>query len=97
MFDILNKQYTDIRHIQSMVRIYVIIPAKSITHGEELFYLRGIMWYGLYLGDGSERDVDYTAVSLHQMAVAMNKYYEQKTVIIFNDEWDVVIDYKKME
>ncbi len=36
------------------------------------------MSYGSYLGDGSERGVDYTADSLHQMAVAMNKYYEIK-------------------
>eukprot|EP01084_Bolivina_argentea_P105630 189171_1 len=33
----------------------VIIAAKSITHGEELFHLRGIMSYGSYLFDGSER------------------------------------------
>eukprot|EP01084_Bolivina_argentea_P306463 529583_1 len=33
----------------------VIIAAKCITQGEELFHLRGIMSYGSYLGDGSER------------------------------------------
>ncbi len=32
-----------------------------------------LLSYGSYFGDGSERGVDYTADSLHQMAVAMNK------------------------
>eukprot|EP01083_Nonionella_stella_P288833 982864_1 len=33
----------------------VVISAKEITDGEEIFHLRGLMAYGSYLGDGSER------------------------------------------
>eukprot|EP01083_Nonionella_stella_P093999 263663_1 len=38
----------------------VIISADQINHGEEIFHLRGLMAYGSFLGDGSERGPDYT-------------------------------------
>ncbi len=49
-----------------------------VFHLEELFHLRGMMSYGSFLGDGSERGPDYTAEALHQFAVAMTKYYENQ-------------------
>ena len=39
----------------------VAFSADMITHGEEVFHLRGLMSYGTFLGDGSERGPDYTA------------------------------------
>jgi nitric oxide reductase subunit B len=56
----------------------VIISAKQINDGERIFHLRGMMSYGSFLGDGSERGVDFTADSLHQMADGMMKYYQDE-------------------
>ncbi len=56
----------------------VVVSEGEINHGEELFHLRGIMSYGSFLGDGSERGRDYTADALHEVAVAMTKYYKKK-------------------
>jgi nitric oxide reductase subunit B len=74
----------------------VIISANMIKHGEEVFHTRGLMSYGTYLGDGSERGPDYTAEALHIMAVSMGKHYEE-TVIRKNPgamgaaDWEAMI------
>ena len=56
----------------------VVISADMINHGEEVFHIRGLMDYGTFLGDGSERGPDFTAEALHITAVAMAEYYEGK-------------------
>ncbi len=56
----------------------VAFSADMITHGEEVFHLRGLMSYGSFLGDGSERGPDYTAEALHMTAVSMVKHYQSR-------------------
>lgn len=53
-----------------------VISRETIKHGQEVFHLRGLMNYGSFWGDGAERGPDFTADSLHRMAVAMREYYE---------------------
>ena len=55
----------------------VIIPAENIKQCEEIFHLRGLMSYGSFLGDGSERGPDFTAEELHQFALGMIKHYSK--------------------
>jgi nitric oxide reductase large subunit len=56
----------------------VIFRADQISHGEEIFYLRGLMSVGSFLGDGSERGPDYTAEALHVMATSVVKHYQRQ-------------------
>ena len=56
----------------------VVFSADMITHGEEVFHLRGLMSYGSFLGDGSERGPDYTAEALHLTAASMVKHYQSQ-------------------
>ena len=42
--------------------------------------MRGLMAYGSFLGDGSERGPDYTADALHQFALGMGKFYESQVL-----------------
>ncbi len=52
-----------------------IFSAGLITRGWEVFHLRGLMTYGSFLGDGSERGPDYTAEALHALAVGIVQHY----------------------
>ncbi len=40
----------------------VIISQKQINGGQRIFHLRGMMAHGSFLGDGSERGVDFTGM-----------------------------------
>ena len=56
----------------------VIITEAEIMKGQEIFHLRGLMNYGSFWGDGAERGPDFTAETLHTMAVAMKGYYAEQ-------------------
>jgi len=55
-----------------------VISAELINRGEEVFHLRGLMDWGTFMGDGSERGPDFTADSLHRTVVVMQSFYENE-------------------
>ena len=56
----------------------IIVSADEVMAGQKLFHVRGLMNYGSFWGDGAERGPDFTAESLHAMAVAMKAYYAEQ-------------------
>jgi nitric oxide reductase subunit B len=52
-----------------------VISAEQISHGEAIFHLRGLMDWGTFMGDGSERGPDFTADSLHRTFLGMQTFY----------------------
>jgi len=55
-----------------------VISAELINRGEEIFHLRGLMDWGTFMGDGSERGPDFTADAMHRTVVAMRSFYENE-------------------
>src|SRR3990172_912812 len=56
-----------------------VINKEQIYDGKELFHVRGLMSWGSYFGDGSERGPDFTADALHRTRLAMTEFYENET------------------
>jgi nitric oxide reductase subunit B len=56
-----------------------IISEQEIHRGQEVFLRRGLMNYGTFWGDGSERGPDFTSDSLHQKFLAMREFYEKQS------------------
>jgi nitric oxide reductase subunit B len=54
----------------------VVFTAGDITAGQQVFFSRGLMEYGSFLGDGALRGPDFTAEALHRTAQAMIAYYD---------------------
>lgn len=46
----------------------VVVPAASITAGQQVFFRKGLMDYGSFLGDGGLRGPDFTAEALREIA-----------------------------
>jgi len=55
-----------------------VIYADQITHGKEIFHLKGLMSWGSFWGDGADRGPDFTADALHRTVVSMRAYYENE-------------------
>lgn len=54
----------------------VVFTAGEITAGQQVFFSRGLMEYGSFLGDGAMRGPDFTAEALNRTAQAMIAYYD---------------------
>lgn len=54
----------------------VVVPARSITDGQQVFQRYGLMDYGSYLGDGGMRGPDFTAEALNLTARWMTEEYD---------------------
>lgn len=54
----------------------VVFTAADITAGQQVFFNRGLMEYGSYLGDGALRGPDFTAEALHHTAQSMARHYD---------------------
>lgn len=54
----------------------VVFSAADITAGQLVFFNRGLMEYGSFLGDGALRGPDFTAEALHRTAQSMFHHYE---------------------
>lgn len=55
-----------------------VFSTEDIVAGQKVFFSRGLMEYGSYLGDGAMRGPDFTAEALHRAAISMNSYYDAK-------------------
>jgi nitric oxide reductase subunit B len=55
-----------------------VITKDQILDGKEVFHLRGLMSWGSFFGDGSERGPDFTADALHRTRLAMGEYYKNQ-------------------
>ena len=64
----------------------VVFAAGDIVAGQQVFFRRGLMEYGSFLGDGGMRGPDYTAEALSFVARAMSRHYEQEYRSRFPDE-----------
>ena len=53
-----------------------VMSAEQITHGKEVFHLKGLMSWGSFWGDGADRGPDFTAEALHRTVVSMRSFYE---------------------
>lgn len=54
----------------------VVFTAADITAGQRVFFGRGLMEYGSFLGDGALRGPDFTAEALHRTARVMMDFYD---------------------
>lgn len=55
----------------------VVVPAAAIVRGQQVFFRRGLMAYGSFLGDGALRGPDFTAEALHRVALALTSEQDQ--------------------
>lgn len=55
-----------------------VFSARSITDGQEVFFRRGLMEYGSFLGDGAMRGPDFTGEALNLTARWMNEIYDRE-------------------
>lgn len=53
----------------------VVMDQKAIERGQEVFHNYALMEYGSFFGDGAQRGPDFTAEALHEMTLAMSRYY----------------------
>lgn len=63
-----------------------VFSGEEVLKGQALFQQYGLMEYGSMFGDGANRGPDFTAESLHQVALFMQQYYEQQLVMGLNPE-----------
>ncbi|NUM89348.1 MAG: cbb3-type cytochrome c oxidase subunit I [Bdellovibrionales bacterium] len=56
----------------------VVISRESIDKGQQVFLQRGLMNYGTFWGDGSERGPDFTADALRRVTESMQRFYRAK-------------------
>lgn len=54
----------------------VVFSAADITAGQLVFFNRGLMEYGTFLGDGALRGPDFTAEALHRTALSMHRHHD---------------------
>jgi nitric oxide reductase subunit B len=54
----------------------IVFRAADITAGQQVFFRKGLMDYGSFLGDGGLRGPDFTAEALHQVAASMTARYD---------------------
>lgn len=53
----------------------IVMDQKTIERGQEVFHNYALMEYGSLFGDGAQRGPDFTAEALHEMTLAMSRYY----------------------
>lgn len=53
----------------------IVVSRASIIKGQEVFHKYALMEYGSLFGDGAQRGPDFTAESLHLIAVYMSEFY----------------------
>lgn len=58
----------------------LVVSQDSILDGQLVFQKYALMDYGSMFGDGAGRGPDFTADALHQLALAMNKFYQTKQI-----------------
>ena len=51
-----------------------LILMEHLEQGQEVFHKYALMEYGSFFGDGAQRGPDFTAESLHQIALLIQKY-----------------------
>lgn len=56
----------------------VLASRETILDGQEVFQKYALMNYGSMFGDGGARGPDFTAETLHQVALSMNAWYESE-------------------
>ncbi|MDA3843576.1 MAG: nitric-oxide reductase, partial [Candidatus Kapabacteria bacterium] len=55
-----------------------VFTVGSLEHGQTVFKKYALMDRGSIFGDGGYRGQDYTAECLHETALLMNKYYQDR-------------------
>ncbi len=55
-----------------------VFAAEDIVAGQQVFFRRGLMEYGSFLGDGALRGPDFTAEALNFTARAMNEFHDAR-------------------
>lgn len=54
-----------------------VFSAAEITRGQGIFFRKGLMDYGSFLGDGGLRGPDFTAEALHEMGLAIARHHDR--------------------
>lgn len=54
----------------------IVVAAESVRRGQIVFQKYALMEYGSMFGDGGMRGPDFTAESLHEVALAMTRHYD---------------------
>ena len=71
----------------------VVIPEWEMNRGKQVFFLKGLMTYGSFWGDGAERGPDFTAEALHRTSLSMGTHYRNeiaKTRAVTQDDEDMI-------
>lgn len=60
-----------------------LVLKKELEQGQEVFHKYALMEYGSFFGDGAQRGPDFTAESLHQIVLLIQKYRveEQESIL----------------